>query len=164
MINLLVNRRGKGSNILIAGPANCAKTFLIKPLCTIFHAFVNQAQGTFNWVGVEEAQIIFLNDFRGSKYIIPWEDMFYLLEGDKIHVSTPTTHFPQDIVLEEDTPIFCTAPSRIHIISNGTVNEIESEMMNVRWKTFQFVYQIKKEDVIDVAPCPKCFAYLLMNN
>ena len=34
-MNLLVKGRGKGRNILIVGPANWAKTFLIKPLCTI---------------------------------------------------------------------------------------------------------------------------------
>ena len=46
--NLLVKGRAKMRNILIAGPANCAKTFLIKPLCTIFHVFVSPAKGTFN--------------------------------------------------------------------------------------------------------------------
>ena len=130
-MNLLVKGRGKGCNILIVGPANCAKTFWIKPLCTIFNAFANPAKGTFNWVGVEEAEIIFLNDFRWSECIIPWEDMLHLLEGNKIHVPTLKTHFAQDIVLEKDTPIFFTAPSRIRIMSNDAVNEIESEVMDV---------------------------------
>ena len=112
-MNLLVKERGLRHNILIVGLANCAKTFLIKPLCTIFNAFVNPAKETFNWVGVEEAEVIFPNDFRWSKRIIPWEDMFRLLEGNKIHVPTPKTHFAQDIGLEKDIPIFCTAPNRI---------------------------------------------------
>ena len=136
-MNLLVKGRGKGGNILIVGPTNCAKTFLIKRLCTIFIAFVHPATGTFNWVGVEEAEIIFLNDFK-----IAWEDMLRLLQGNKIHAPTPKTPFAQDIVLEKDTPIFCTAPSRICMISNGTVNEIESKMMDVRWTTFQFFNQM----------------------
>ena len=55
--------------------------------------------------------------------------MLRLLEGNKIHGPTPKTHFAQDIVLEKDTTIFCTALSRIHITSNGTVNEIESKVM-----------------------------------
>ena len=131
VMNLLVKGRGKGCNTLIVGPANCAKTFLIKPLCTIFNAFANPAKGTFNWVGVEEVEIIFLNDFRWSECIIPWEDMLHLLEGNKIHVPTPKTHFAQDIVLEKDTPIFFTAPSRIRKMSNDAVKEIESEIMDV---------------------------------
>ena len=31
LMNLLVKGRGKGGSILIVGPVNCAKTFLIKP-------------------------------------------------------------------------------------------------------------------------------------
>ena len=100
---------------------------------------------------------MFLNDFRWSECIIAWEDMLRLLEANKIHLPTPKAHFTEDIVLEKGTSIFCTAPSRIRIISNGTVNEIESEMKDVRWKSFQFFHQVKKEDVNDVPPCPKCF-------
>ena len=77
--------------------SSCTKTFLIKSLCTIFNNFVNPAKGTFNWVGVEKAEIIFLNDFRWSERIIPWDDMLRLLEGNKTHVPTPKTHFAQDI-------------------------------------------------------------------
>ena len=87
-----------------------------------------------------------------------------MLEGNKIHVPTPKTHFAQGIVLEKDTPIFCTAPSKTHIISNGMVNEIKCEMMDVRWKTFQFFHHIKQRDVIDVPACSKCFVDLVMNN
>ena len=144
--------------------SSCTKTFLIKSLCTIFNNFVNPAKGTFNWVGVEKAEIIFLNDFRWSERIIPWEDMLCLLEGNKTHVPThPEDTFCSRYLLEKNTPTFCTAPNRICIISNGTFNEIESEMMDVRWKAFQFFHQIKKEDAIDVPLCPKCFADLVMN-
>ena len=164
LTNLLVKRRGKGRKILIVAAASCTKTFLIKPLCTIFNAFDNPSKRTFNWVGVEEAEIIFLNDFRWSESIIASEDMLRLLEGNKIHVLTPKAHFAEDFLLEKDTPIFRTTPSRTHIISNGTVNETESEMTGVRWTTFQFFHQMEKEDVNDVPPCPKCFADLVMNN
>lgn len=161
--NALSKGRGKGRNILITGPANCGKTFMLKPLCDIFDAFVNPASGTFAWVGVEEAEIIFLNDFRWSERILPWQDMLRLLEGDKIHVPTPKTHFAQDIILEKDTPIFCTAPSRIRKFSrNYDVNEVESEMMDVRWKTFTFFHQMKISETRDIPSCQKCFADFLL--
>jgi hypothetical protein len=84
---------------------------------------------------VEEAEIIFLNDFRWTERILPWQDLLRLLEGDKIHIPTPKTHFAQDVILEKDTPIFCTGPSRIRKFSRaGDVNEIESQMMEIRWK------------------------------
>ena len=147
IIHALDKGRGKGRNILLIGPANCGKTFLLKPLCFLFKAFENPATGTFAWVGVERAEIIFLNDFRWSERILPWQDMLLLLEGDKIHAPTPKTHFAEDILLEKDTPTFCTAPSRIRKFSrDGDVNEVESEMMEVRWKTFTFFHQLRPSE------------------
>lgn len=160
--NALVDGRGKGRNILIVGPANCGKTFILKPLCDLFDAFVNPASGTFAWVGVEEAEIIFLNDFRWSERILAWQDMLRLLEGDKVHVPTPKTHFARDIIFDKDTPIFCTAPSRLRNFSHGVVNEVESEMMDVRWKTFTFFRQLNMAEVKDAVSCPGCFADLVL--
>jgi hypothetical protein len=161
--NALTNGRGKGRNVMIIGPANCGKTFILRPLCHIFNAFVNPASGTFAWVGVEEAEIIFLNDFRWTERILPWQDLLRLLEGDKIHIPTPKTHFAQDVILEKDTPIFCTGPSRIRKFSRaGDVNEIESQMIEIRWKIFIFFHQVMTADAKDVPSCPRCFANLVL--
>ena len=154
--------RGKNRNILIVGPTNCGKTFVLKPLCDIFHAFVNPATGSFAWVGVHECEIIYLNDFRWTDKIISWQDFLRLLEGDKIHVPTPKTHFAQDIILDKDTPIFCTTPNRFRSYWHGVVNEIETEMMEVRWKTFSFFYQLGVNEAKDIPPCSKCFAELIL--
>ena len=165
IIHALDMGRGKGRNILLIGPANCGKTFLVKPLCLIFNAFENPASGTFAWVGVEQAEIIFLNDFRWSERVMAWQDMLRLLEGDKIHVPTPKTHFAEDVILDKDTPIFCTAPCRIRKFSrNGDVNEVESEMMEIRWKTFTFFHQLRPSEAKDVPPCCKCFADLVLQH
>ena len=45
--------RGKYRNIMIIGPANCAKTFLLKGLSVINNTFCNPATGSFAWVGVQ---------------------------------------------------------------------------------------------------------------
>ena len=50
VMKILVKGRGKGCNILIVGPASCAKTFLFKLLCTTFNAFVNPAESS---IGLE---------------------------------------------------------------------------------------------------------------
>ena len=68
---LLEKGRGKYRNIYLKGPANCGKTFLLNPLNLIYHTFSNPATTTFAWVGAEDADVIFLNDFRWSKEIIP---------------------------------------------------------------------------------------------
>ena len=86
IITLLNKGRGKFRNILIIGPANCAKTFILSPLTLIFKTFSNPASGRFAWVGVDEAECIFLNDFRWNHDMIPWHDLLLLLEGQEVHL------------------------------------------------------------------------------
>ncbi len=64
--DLLVNSTGKHRNIFIAGPADCAKTFILAPLQKIFITFSNPADNKYSWLDVENAEAIFLNDFRGA--------------------------------------------------------------------------------------------------
>jgi DNA replication protein DnaC len=42
--------RGKKRNIMIVGPSNCGKTFMLKPLTNIFDCFSNLATGSFAWI------------------------------------------------------------------------------------------------------------------
>jgi hypothetical protein len=67
--DLLQNGRGKYRNIMITGPANCGKSFMIGPLSKIFRTFHNPATSSFAWVGVEDAEIILLNDFRWTQKV-----------------------------------------------------------------------------------------------
>ena len=60
--------RGKYRNIMTVGPANCGKTFILNPSCSIYNTFSNPACSPFAWVGAEQAECIFLNDFRGSAF------------------------------------------------------------------------------------------------
>jgi len=45
--------RGKYRNVLLVGPANCAKTFLLKPLKQLFENPINDK---FAWVGADKAR------------------------------------------------------------------------------------------------------------
>ena len=76
--NSLMRGRGKYRNVMLTGPANCGKTFLLKPLNKVYHAFANPASTSFACVGAENAEIIFLNDFRWSPQIIAWHDLLLL--------------------------------------------------------------------------------------
>ena len=161
---LLEKERGSYRNILIVGPANCGKTFLSSPLCEIFKCFVNPASNSFAWVGAETAEIILLNDFRWSEKVIPWHDFLQFLEGQTIHVPAPKTYFAEDLILDKDTPIFATSIGRIRKTTHGVVNEIETEMMEVRWKTFSFRHQLRENEIKDLKPCGTCFAKLIYGN
>ena len=141
--------------------ANCAKTFLLKPLSVIYNTFCNTAVGNFAWVGVQDKECIFLNDFRWSQQLLPWHDLLLLLEGEIVHFPAPKTHFMQDIKLTKDTPIFCTTKRPLLFIKNGMVDDRESEMMAVRWKIFELRAQIPETSQHAIPPCPSCFAKLI---
>lgn len=159
---LLEKGRGKYRNVMIVGPANCGKTFLLNPLATIFHTFCNPASGSFAWVGVQDEECIFLNDFRWSPSVIPWHDLLLMLEGHIVHLPAPKTHFAKDITFEKDTPIFATGKRPLLFLKNGVVDDVETEMMSVRWNIFHFSHQIPREQQLDILPCAKCFAKLVL--
>ena len=59
MRELLTKGRGKFRNILIVGPANCGKTFLLSPLQKIFNTFSNPANDKYAWLGAEKQKSYF---------------------------------------------------------------------------------------------------------
>ena len=91
--DLLEKGRGKFRNILIKGPANTGKTFVLNPLNVVYRSFSNPATYTFAWVGAEKAEVIFLNDFRWNPQIIQWHDLLLMLEGQPVHLPAPKSYF-----------------------------------------------------------------------
>lgn len=162
--NALNLGRGKYRNIYIYGPSNCGKTFILSPLKVIYNAFVNPASGTFAWVGAENAEIIILNDFRWSPSIIAWADFLQMLEGDSMHLATPKNFSNKDVIFDKDTPFFATADAPIVLIKGGCIDRSNTEMMSVRWRTFQFFYQVKEEERKDLKPCGRCFAEFILTH
>lgn len=154
--------RGKYRNIMITGPANCGKTFILAPLTGIFESFSNPASTSFAWVGAEKAEIIFLNDFRWSSQIIPWHDFLLLLEGQLVHLPAPKTHFSEDLVLSGTTPVFATGKHPLVYIKGGQIEDRETEMMAVRWKHFTFHSQIPESEQQEIPACGPCFAKFVL--
>ena len=127
----LTKGRGKHRNLMIVNPANCGKTFILKPLTQVYTTFCNPASETFASVRIENAECIFLNNFRWSAQLIPWHDLLLL-----VHLPAPKTHYTEDIQFAKDTPIFCTSKRPLIFIKNGIVDNRETEMMAVRWKFY----------------------------
>ena len=128
---LLKRGRGKYRNLMIIGPANCGKTFLLNPLSVIFNCFQNPATTSFARVGAEKAEVIFLNDFRWSPQVLAWHDLLLHLEGHIVHLPAPKSHYSKDIVFDKDTPIFCTSKHQFVFIKGGQIDDKETEMMAV---------------------------------
>ena len=79
-----------------------------------------------------------------------------------MHFSAPKTHYAQDIVFEKDMPIICTSKSEIVSIKGGVVDEMETQMMSVRWCVFCLYAQIPELEQIILSPCGKCFAKFIL--
>ena len=162
--NLLTNGRGKFRNLMIVGPANCGKTFLLSPLQHIYKCFSNPANDKYAWLGAEESEVIFLNDFRWSSEMIAWKELLLLLEGQTVHLPSPKNHYVRDICISTDVPIFATGKARITFVGKYNTNdERETEMMAARWKVLDFSYQISEQDQKAIKPCSKCFAELVLS-
>ena len=153
--------RGKFRNILHVGETNRAKTFLIQPLKLIYNAFNNPSRATFNWIGVDTAEVILLNDFRWGKDILPWEQILLLLEGDIVKFPAPKNKYGADIELSLDTPIFATSRAEIEF-QGGSASpyqiEQENAMMRSRWKTFHFTHEFTENSQVNCPPCKHCYA------
>ena len=132
IVKLLAMGRGKGRNLYITGPANCGKTFILDPLRIIYKPFVSPAICSYAWLGVEDTEVIFLNDFRYTPAILPWSDMLLLLDGHVVHFAAPKMSYAQDIEFTSDTPVFATSKSPIVFIKGSVLDEKETEMMAVR--------------------------------
>ena len=113
-IRQLLNKgRQKKLNILLVGPTNCGKSFLLNPLELIFKTFANPATGKYAWVGLDECEIGYLNDFRWSAELIAWNDLLLLLEGQTVHLPRPKNMFSTDMCIDRlnTIPIFGTSKS-----------------------------------------------------
>ena len=161
MRNILEKGRGKGRNLMITGPTNCGKTFILNPLTLIYKSFINPSSAKYAFVGVQECEIILLNDFRWSQEMIPWQEFLNLLEGQTVHLAAPKTHFAQDINFTADTPVFGTSIALVKLTGSGPLVPGENEMMERRWTEIKFHAQISREDQIEIDSCPRCFAELV---
>ena len=163
MRDLLQKGRGKHRNIMVIGPKDSAKTFLFTPLQVLFKVFSNPSNDKYAWIGADEAEVIFLNDFRWSNEKIDWDSFLHLLEGQPCHLPAPKNHFANDICIVRDTPIFATSKERVRF--RQTYNrtcEKEDAMMDARWKVYEFFVSIPEEEQIPLKSCPKCFADMVL--
>lgn len=157
--------RNKFNNIMIIGRSNTAKTFLLKPLKSIFEGrlFENPTKDKFGWNGIDKCQVVMLQDFRYTKEVISWSDFLLMLEGETVKLPAPKNHRADDIHLVSDNslPIFATGPGKIEYSRFSPDFEVETDMMDSRWVYIKLEHVFKKKDQKEVSPCGHCFAKLV---
>ena len=160
---LLECGRGKFRNLLLVGPTNCGKTFLLRPLELLFNTFSNPASDKYAWVGADNAEVIWLNDFRWSRELIEWKSFLLLLEGDRVNLPAPKNHFAKDVCIDSDVPVFATLKETIKY--RGPYNaedSVENDMMASRWKVFNFTHSIPEDEQKNIPPCGRCFGSIVL--
>ena len=169
--NCLRLGRTKRNNLYLLGERNCGKTFLLQPLTLIYTTFCSPASGTFNWVGAETSELVYLNDFRypavdnGGDKILQWRDFLNLLDGNTLAIAAPKTHYAQDIQWTARQPIVGSGPYRIKYVHKGIEDRTETAMMDTRWKYISLTKSIPDEHIDNtLIPCTRCFAQLILND
>ena len=154
---LLTVGRQRNANILLHGPTNCGKSFLLNLFELIYKTFCNPAAGRYACVG--------LSICRWSSEIIAWNDLLLLLEGSTAHLPRPKNVYATNMeILRENTiPFFATTKEPITFVGKyNTRDERETDMMSCRWNMFAFTHKISLSEVKDTDPYPRCFAELVM--
>ena len=85
----------------------------------------------YAWLGVEDKEVFCLNDFRYTPAILPRNDMLLLLEGHIVHFAASRTTYARDIQFTSKTPVFAMSKSPIVFSKGSSIDERETEMMDV---------------------------------
>ena len=79
-----------------------------------------------------------------------------------VHFPAPKTYNANDIELVADTPVFATSKRALVYIKAGDIDEVETDMMAVRWRQFtlhQFtLFPLASNN------CGPCFAKFVLDN
>ena len=125
---LLELGQGENRNILLVGPAQCGKAFLLNPVTEVYDTFLNPSSSKYAFVEAENKQLIFLNDLRRSQEINPWQELLNLLQGQSVRLVAPKTYYAKDILITDDGPIFSTSITPIMFAWNGVNVKRENAM------------------------------------
>lgn len=101
----------------------------------MFKCFINLATGTYAWVGLDECEVVYLNNFKQSAELTVWNNFLFLLEGKKVRLARSKNQFATDMITDcNNTLPFIAASSKpIEFVGKYNVRDKrETEMMDSR--------------------------------
>ena len=146
--------------LCVLGSTNMAKSFLFRPLLSIYRAYTRPDGGSYQLEGLLGKEIIFLNDFEydeDAKKWLAWQYFKNLLEGAPVNVARPK-NVGENEDFTRDSPIFITAPQEISLWRGKRIDEYETNQMRTRVKYFQLHHPFQEHERSDVQPCGHCGA------
>lgn len=164
--------RSKYTNILLHGPRNCGKSFLLNPLEDMYKTFINPTEGKYCWVGLDDCEVALLQDLRWSPELIKWSDFLVLLEGQTVHLARPRNVYPTDMTIPKSNTIPFFATTKLPLVySRGGFSREEPQeekdknkdtlMMDARWRQIKFTHEMPQETLRKIKECPHCFSVLV---
>jgi hypothetical protein len=161
----LAHGRAKMMNIILVGPTNAAKTFLIKPLKSLYRVYEPPDSGSYPLEEILDKEIILFNDFTWDESFIKWPVLKRLLEGGSIPVARPKNR-SNNVEFTLDSPVIGTASTTIQLfVREGRriiLNHAETAQMNSRVRYIYLNQSIASESIRECRECAHCAAKLYM--
>ena len=77
-------------------------------------------------MGVEQTNLMILNDLRWTPEMIPWSEFLKFLEDQTVHFAAPKTDFARGIMLSLDISIFATSIEMAQFL--GKSNHVQGKI------------------------------------
>ena len=151
------------------------KSFFLKPLQALFgeHVFPCPEPGTFPLLDLPGKKIVFLDDWRFNKAVLPFETQCRWFDGSPVRVQRPQNQngVMGHVVYEGSAPIFATTKladmDRLAELSKvdaktGFPADSDASMTYRRLKVYKFQERLAKPAGKKVKYCPACFAQMVL--
>ena len=70
----------------------------------------------------------------------------------------------RDLEISSDTTFSVTADAPMARINSGSIDRVNTDMMNVKWRFFHFWEVIPESSQVRMTPCPRFFAAFILQN
>jgi hypothetical protein len=151
------------------------KSFFLKPLLPLFgddNVFPCPEPGTFPLLDLPGKKVVFLDDWRFNKAVLPFETQCRWYDGSQVRVQRPQNQngVTGHVVYKGTAPIFATTKladmARLEKLSvvdptTGLPQDAGASMIHRRLKVYKFNTRIAKP-ASKMIYCPACFAQLLL--
>ena len=151
------------------------KSFFLKPLQALFgeYVFPCPEPGTFPLLDLPGKKVVFLDDWRFTKAILPFETQCRWFDGSPVRVQRPQNQngVVGHVVYEGTAPIFATTKladmdrlaslSKVDPVS-GLPQDSDASMIYRRLKVHKFHVRLAKPSGKKIKYCPACFAQMVL--
>ena len=162
--------------VLAVASGGEGKSFFVKPLVDVFgdgYVFPCPEPGTFPLLDLPGKKVVFLDDWRFNKMVLPFETQCRWFDGSVVRIQRPQNQngVVGHVTYQGTAPIFATTKladiARFEKLSEidpatGLAKDADASMIYRRLKVYKFLTRIPKA-AGKIKYCPACFAKLVLS-